>query len=75
MNDNLRVNGDIKMGTTFEFVKQTVKIGKNNAKLMACPVGRQIAVRNLETDEVNIVQRDNTVDQITTQTSIANNND
>ena len=40
MNDNLRVNENIQMGTSFEFVKQTVKIGKDNPKLIACPVGR-----------------------------------
>ena len=69
------MNENIQMGTSFEFVKQAIKIGKDNPKLIACPVGRQLAVRNLETDEVNIVPRDNAVDQITTLTSIVNNND
>lgn len=52
------------MGTSFEFVKQANVPGKDNPKLIACPVGRQIAVRSIEkgNNEVNMVARKNPVD-------------
>ena len=52
-------------------------MGKDNSKLIACPVGRQLAVRRIDkgNNDVTVVERKKKVDQITALASISNNND
>ena len=71
----MKVNENLHLGTTFEFVKQVHKAGDNGPKLIAYPVGRQIAARNIDTDEISIVPKDDPVDQITAVVSVLNRSD
>lgn len=64
-----------KFGTTFEFIKEPFRSGGTVNKLMACPVGRQVAVRDIKNNGVHIIKKQHDADQITALTSAVNHND
>ena len=71
----MRVQDSFRHGTSFEFIKEPIRNSNHVNKLMACPVGRQVAIRNLNNNSVSIIKKQHDADQITALTSAVNHNE
>ena len=71
----MKMQDSCRFGTTFEFIKEPLRSTNQVNKLMACPVGRQVAVRDIVSNDVHIIKKQKDADQITALTSAVNHND
>ena len=58
----MKVQDSFRYGTTFEFVKEPLRNISNVQKFIACPVGRQVAIRNLNNNNVTMIKKQHDAD-------------
>ena len=58
----MKVQDSFRYGTTFEFVKEPLCNISHVQKFIACPVGRQVAIRNLNNNNVTMIKKQHDAD-------------